>query len=594
TLNAVIVGGGVGTDGPQRALWTTSVLSTTHLAPFQTSTSDLGAAFAQVRLHWSATTGQLLVAASDGTAFELLSGPITAGAAPTVDLGVRAPLDLDRTAFSAAGCGDALVLAQGHASSTLSTTAEALFPALGTTTADQHVQVAAPFASEHGALVQVGSYLFAIGGRDANGLDTGAVQATKAKCPQLARSLHFAAPPATIEVSSTFSIALELRDGDGQFVAPHGTPVATVVQVEGNTDVQGVSDVIFTAGRAALSNLSFNTEASGVVLLARAPLLDAASSSPFGATLSFTQTPNAAVGFGCSSTGSQAWLALWPLAMVIFANLYRRRRLPLSRPEPAVKGRTLARTSRKTLGRLILVLAFAAGAARAALPTPPAAPPNKEQIAQARELNEQGTKALASGQYAAAITAFEGAYKLTGSQSMLYNLAETHRRLGHKEDAIELYRAYLLKAPKGPARADAEQMLAQMTGGAIQGTPPSTPAQPQPHAPAQAPAAPAKSSETSAPKSPESSPAKSSETSAPTSSESSPAKSSETSQKDAKKGKGGKPGKDGKADDKKAEAPAVAQPGPSQAVPAQPAAPTHATPAPTHATPAPTHATPAP
>src|SRR5438876_810003 len=49
---------------------------------------------------------------------------------------------------------------------------------------------------------------------------------------------------------------------------------------------------------------------------------------------------------------------------------------------------------------------------------------------------------------------FEEARKSVNSPSLLYNLAETHRRAGHVAEALELYHAYVAAVPDASKRAD--------------------------------------------------------------------------------------------------------------------------------------------
>ncbi len=105
----------------------------------------------------------------------------------------------------------------------------------------------------------------------------------------------------------------------------------------------------------------------------------------------------------------------------------------------------------RALFALLGALALSAPAARAA-----------DSAAQARELFQKGSAALAAGKSQEAIDAFEAAYKAGNSPSLLFFLGEAYRQAGNSAKAVEEYQLYLEKMPNPPKKAEAEQHLAEL------------------------------------------------------------------------------------------------------------------------------------
>ncbi len=106
------------------------------------------------------------------------------------------------------------------------------------------------------------------------------------------------------------------------------------------------------------------------------------------------------------------------------------------------------------------------------------------EVNQARAIFNVGAQAFEKGDFAAALEAFEAAYKLAPRPGILFSMAQAHRRQyhvthedSHLRDAVRQYREYLEKVPVGERRADAAQALvelepvaARLTPGADEGT----------------------------------------------------------------------------------------------------------------------------
>jgi hypothetical protein len=89
-----------------------------------------------------------------------------------------------------------------------------------------------------------------------------------------------------------------------------------------------------------------------------------------------------------------------------------------------------------------------------------------------QKLVEQARRNYNLGHFPEALAAFEKAYEESGDSALLFNLAETHRQLGHTADAIRLYNAYLRELPNGPEHEAAAAEIKNLTGGGPAAKPP--------------------------------------------------------------------------------------------------------------------------
>ena len=80
----------------------------------------------------------------------------------------------------------------------------------------------------------------------------------------------------------------------------------------------------------------------------------------------------------------------------------------------------------------------------------------------ARRAYSEGSRSYNLAQYADALEAFKRAYWNYDEPSFLYNIAQCHRALKHKNEAIEFYRSYLRNAPNAPNRAEVERIIAEL------------------------------------------------------------------------------------------------------------------------------------
>jgi hypothetical protein len=91
---------------------------------------------------------------------------------------------------------------------------------------------------------------------------------------------------------------------------------------------------------------------------------------------------------------------------------------------------------------------------------------------------DQGHRAYNLGHWADALTLFEKAYEDSGDSALLFNLAETHRQLGHTADAIRLYNSYLREQPNGPEHEAAATEIKNLSGNGAAKAPPAATAPP--------------------------------------------------------------------------------------------------------------------
>jgi tetratricopeptide (TPR) repeat protein len=102
----------------------------------------------------------------------------------------------------------------------------------------------------------------------------------------------------------------------------------------------------------------------------------------------------------------------------------------------------------------LLAAWLSGGAARAA--------PTAEETAEARRHHAIATRAYDLAEYEAALNEFKEAYRIDGDPAFLFNIAQCHRKLGHRADAVNFYRTYLRRAPDTPHRPEVEKFIADL------------------------------------------------------------------------------------------------------------------------------------
>src|SRR5262245_42069698 len=80
----------------------------------------------------------------------------------------------------------------------------------------------------------------------------------------------------------------------------------------------------------------------------------------------------------------------------------------------------------------------------------------------AREAYTEGTRQFEIGEYRAALDAFKRAYLNYEEPAFLFNIAQCHRMLGEKAEALRAYRNFLRKLPETDNRKEIEKIIANL------------------------------------------------------------------------------------------------------------------------------------
>ncbi len=115
-------------------------------------------------------------------------------------------------------------------------------------------------------------------------------------------------------------------------------------------------------------------------------------------------------------------------------------------------------------------------------------PASAEDREAARTAYGEGTRYYDLSQYSEALEAFKRAYWNYEDPAFLYNIAQCHRQLGHKSEALTFYRTFLRKSPDAPNRETVEKIVTALQS-EISASPPASEA-PAPSPPAPLPSAP--------------------------------------------------------------------------------------------------------
>jgi tetratricopeptide (TPR) repeat protein len=85
-----------------------------------------------------------------------------------------------------------------------------------------------------------------------------------------------------------------------------------------------------------------------------------------------------------------------------------------------------------------------------------------ENRPRARELFREAQQHYKLGEFQAALDGFKEAYRNFEDPSLLFNIAQTERQLGHKQEALRSYRMFLSETPNAPNRAEVERVMASL------------------------------------------------------------------------------------------------------------------------------------
>ena len=111
----------------------------------------------------------------------------------------------------------------------------------------------------------------------------------------------------------------------------------------------------------------------------------------------------------------------------------------------------MKRSSISTRAALTVALLWSLGSAASVAAAPGGAKPAPRAEStldpQAEELYRRGVAQYRAEQYSDAVVSFEAAYRISQAPRLLYNVATTHRKLGHIQDAIDFFDEYLKREP---------------------------------------------------------------------------------------------------------------------------------------------------
>lgn len=82
--------------------------------------------------------------------------------------------------------------------------------------------------------------------------------------------------------------------------------------------------------------------------------------------------------------------------------------------------------------------------------------------ARARELFREAQNHYKLGEFKPALDGFKEAYRNFEDPSLLFNIAQCERQLGHKQEALRSYRMFLSELPNAPNRAEVERVIATL------------------------------------------------------------------------------------------------------------------------------------
>ncbi len=80
----------------------------------------------------------------------------------------------------------------------------------------------------------------------------------------------------------------------------------------------------------------------------------------------------------------------------------------------------------------------------------------------ARELYRSATHHYDFGEYQEALEGFKEAYQNYEDPAFLFNIAQCHRAIGHKQEAITFYKSYLRNSSDAPNRDEVQKTIAEL------------------------------------------------------------------------------------------------------------------------------------
>jgi hypothetical protein len=108
---------------------------------------------------------------------------------------------------------------------------------------------------------------------------------------------------------------------------------------------------------------------------------------------------------------------------------------------------------------LLVVALVVVGGGRTAVAEEPVA---AEAANAARKHHKAGVTHYDLAEYGAALDEFKAAYRAVQDPSLLFNIAQCHRKLSQRADALSFYRSYLRRSPEGANRVEAEHHIQEL------------------------------------------------------------------------------------------------------------------------------------
>jgi tetratricopeptide (TPR) repeat protein len=112
---------------------------------------------------------------------------------------------------------------------------------------------------------------------------------------------------------------------------------------------------------------------------------------------------------------------------------------------------------------VLVVCLLAVLAPMIAAPEARAQAPTRELAQRALDHYQRGVSAYRGGDYEVAIQAFNDAYEVDPAPILVFNIAQAHWKLSHREPALAAYRRYLSLEPGATNRAQVEGRIAELT-----------------------------------------------------------------------------------------------------------------------------------
>jgi tetratricopeptide (TPR) repeat protein len=85
-----------------------------------------------------------------------------------------------------------------------------------------------------------------------------------------------------------------------------------------------------------------------------------------------------------------------------------------------------------------------------------------EDREKARAAFAEGRQHFDLGEYKDALESFKLAYRNFEDPKILFNIAQCHRQLGNKQEAVDFYRKYLNKVPDAPNREEVQATIEKL------------------------------------------------------------------------------------------------------------------------------------